>query len=169
MARSTMLGSPAIRRSRVPKAAGVGLGLTGSALVAVGLWGRREARLGLARERVVGPGDTPVTGPGTARALADFVRETTVQATGGRTYAEVEPYVDAGGSPTPDAELAAKDERTGQLLENPDHDLWIQATTLQTALLQAYMAFRLAEATIAIGGAFVVAGIGLVAAGRDGR
>ena len=51
-------------------------------------------------------------------------------------------------------------------MENPDHELWIQSTTLQSALLQAYMAFRLSELTVALGAALAAAGVGLAAAGH---
>ena len=108
-----------------------------------------------------------VTNASRARAMAEFIRRNTLEATGGRTYAQVAAYVDAEGRPTADAERAVKDERTGQPLENPDHDLWIQSTTLQTALTQAYLAFRLAELTIALGASFALVGIGLVAAARS--
>lgn len=98
--------------------------------------------------------------------MAEFIRRNTVDAAGGRTYAETDPYVDAGGRPTPDRGLAAKDERTGQPVENPDHALWIQSTALQTALMQAYVALRLAELTVALGASFAAAGAGIAAAGR---
>jgi hypothetical protein len=42
----------------------------------------------------------------------------------------------------------------------------MQSTTLQTALMQAYMAFRVAESTVALGAVLVVAGAGLAASGR---
>ena len=74
-------------------------------------------------------------------------------ATAGRTYAQIEPYLDSGGAPTADSADAAKDERTGQPLANPDASLWIQSTTLQSALMQAYMAFRVSESTAALGAA----------------
>jgi hypothetical protein len=104
--------------------------------------------------------------PRRARSLAEFIRQTRVDATGGRTYAEIEPYLDANGSPTGDAAQAAKDERTGQLLSNPEASLWIQSTTLQSALMQAYMAFRLSEAMAGLGAALVTAGIGIASAAR---
>ncbi|HWJ45205.1 MAG TPA: hypothetical protein VNR63_07435, partial [Gaiellaceae bacterium] len=107
-----------------------------------------------------------VTTPAAARSAAEFIRRNTLAATGERTYAEVEPYLDLEGRPTADASLAAKDGRTGQPVENPDHDLWIQSITLQDALLQAYMAFRVSDLTVALGAALVAAGVGLAAAGR---
>jgi hypothetical protein len=97
--------------------------------------------------------------------MAELIRGNTVEATSGRTYTEIDPYVDGDGNTTPDAERAAKDERTGEPIENPDHALWIQSTTLQTALMQAYMAFRLSELTVALGASFVAVGLGLAAMG----
>lgn len=85
---------------------------------------------------------------------------------GRRVYAKVDPYVDDSGTPTAEAERAAKDERTGGRLENPEHALWIQSTALQAAPIQAYVGFRLAELTVALGAAFVAAGAGLTALGR---
>ena len=98
--------------------------------------------------------------------MAEVIRRNTAAATGGRAYAEIDPYVDDNGTPTADAERAAKDERTGGRLENPEHALWIQSTALQAALIQAYVAFRLAELTVALGVAFVAAGTGLATLGR---
>jgi hypothetical protein len=101
--------------------------------------------------------------------MAEFIRQNTIEATGGHTYAETDPYLDAEAKPTSDASQAAKDERTGAPLENPDHDLWIQSTTLQTALMQAYVAFRMSELTIGLGICFSLAGLGLVAATHQTR
>jgi hypothetical protein len=107
-----------------------------------------------------------VTSAARAKSLAEFIRQSTVAATAGRTYAEVEPYLGAGGMPTKDAAAAARDERTGQPLANPDATLWIQSTTLQTALMQAYMAFRVSESTAALGAVLVATGAGLALGGR---
>jgi hypothetical protein len=121
---------------------GLAVGCAGLGFVGAGLWARRDVKRMLARERIVNPDDaTPVDGPAGARAMAELIRRRTIEATDGRTYAETD-------------------------VESPDHALWIQSTTLQTALTQAYMAFRLAELTIALGGAFVAIGAGLAAAGR---
>ena len=152
----------------VAAVSGAGVGLAGVGFVGLGLWARREAGRTLARERIVGADgrQQPVTNASQARALAEFIRRNTVDATGGRTYAEVAPYVDGKGGPTSDAEAAVKDERTGQPLENPDHELWLQSTTLQTALTQAYLAFRLSELTIALGASFVLVGVAIAAGAR---
>lgn len=155
----------------VPAVTGAGVGLAGVGFVGLGLWARREAGRTLARERIVGADERqqPVTSASQARSLAEFIRRNTLDATGGRTYAEVAPYIDVEGRPTSDAEAAVKDGRTGQPLENPDHELWLQSTTLQTALTQAYLAFRLSELTIALGASFVLAGVALAAGARRPR
>ena len=155
----------------MPSAAGVAVGLAGVGFIGAGLWARREVRLALARERIVSVPEAerpsaPVTTGAAARSLAEVIRRNTVEATGGNTYAQVAPYVDAEGNPTSDSARAAKDERSGQLIENPDHNLWVQSTTLQVALMQAYVASRLAELTIAMGASRFTVGVGLAAAGR---
>jgi hypothetical protein len=156
--------------SSVEAAAGFAVGLAGLVFVGTGLWGRREVRRALARERILHPAlpdaRSAVTSASRARSLAELIRQSTVDATAGRTYAEIEPYLDAGGAPTADSANAALDERTGQPVANPDASLWMQSTTLQTALMQAYMAFRVSESTVALGAVLVVAGAGLAASGR---
>jgi hypothetical protein len=143
------------------------VGLTGLGFIGLGLWGRYETRRSLTREHIDGPpGVGRVCTAGRARAMAEYIRQSTLDTTDGRTYAQTAPYVDAEGAPTGSKDAAAKHAQTGQPVASPEHDLWIESTTLQTALIQAYMAFRLAESTMAIGSALVLAGIGLVAAGR---
>ena len=159
------------RRSSFPAAAGAVTGLAGFGFIGIGLWARRDVRRALEREQIIStPDATPsnelVASAQGARSMAEVIRRNTVEATGRRVYAEVDPYVDDIGTPTAEAERAAKDERTGGRLENPEHALWIQSTALQAALIQAYVGFRLAELTVALGAAFVAAGAGLTALGR---
>jgi hypothetical protein len=161
-------GAGTARDAVLIRAAGVGLGLAGLGLSGAGLWGLREVRAGLLRERISGPtrdgAATAVTSGAAARSLAEVIRERTAAAAGGRTYAEVDPYLAAEGATTAEADEALKDERTGAPVENPDHALWLDSTTLQTALMQAYMASRVAQLTLGLGAAFLLAGLGLAAA-----
>lgn len=138
-----------------------GLGLLG-----LGLWSRRDVARTLARERIRGLDAKPVTSAGAARSLAEAIRTSTLESTGGRTYSETDAYLDESGSPTSDRTSALVDERTALPVENPDVRLWLQATTLQTALMQAYLAFRLAELTAGLGAAFLAVGAALAASGR---
>ena len=58
-----------------------------------------------------------------------------------------------------------KDEQTGgRPVHNPDVALWLQSTTLQTALAQAYVSSRLADLMVGLGGTSVAAGTGIAAA-----
>ena len=159
--------------SRLGRLSGIVVGLAGAGLVAVGVWGRLEVRRTLARERITStadakPPNAPVTSGAAARSLAEVIRTRTVAASGGRVYAEVEEFVDADGHGTSDAAAALKDDRTGQPLENPEHALWIQSTTLQTALLQAYVSERIADLATGLGVALLAAGAGIwTGAGRS--
>lgn len=146
------------------RVAGTGVALAGLAIAGVGLWARRDVSRGLVRERIVGP-DGAVTSAASARALAETIREQTLEATEGRTYAETATYLAADGSATSDA-AAAMVDTTGKPVANPDVGLWVQSTTFQTALMQAYMAFRLADLMLGLGGALALAGAGIAAAGR---
>jgi hypothetical protein len=167
---------PPIRRARrarpplLESATGLVVGLAGLSFVGAGVWARRTAAATLARERIAVSGDESSNGlvrsAGAARSLAEVIRTNALAAADGRTYAETDAYLDPDGEPTPDADRALRDERTGQPVENPEHALWLQATTLETALMQAYMAFRLADLTIALGGTLVLSGAGLAAASR---
>lgn len=152
---------------------GAMVGLVGVGLVAVGMWAKREAERALARERIVlplapGSDPTPVRSARAARSLAELIRERTVEATGGRTYAETDEYLGPSGTTTSDEASALRDERELPIA-NPDVTLWVQSTAFQTALMQAYMAFRLADLTLALGGSLTAAGIGIGAAGLRSR
>lgn len=148
---------------------GIGTVLAGAGLMTLGLWGRREVQATLARERIVSPEDVSVTCGTSARLLAESIRHSTLELADGRTYAETAPYLDHNGNPTSKREDALLDERTGAPVANPQVTLWLQSTTLQTALMQAYMGSRIAELTIGLGAALVAAGTGVTAvAGRKG-
>jgi hypothetical protein len=149
------------------RAAGVSTLAAGLGLIGVGLWARRDVRRGLERERITSiPDSTPVIDAAAARSMAEVIRENTLTATGGKTYGETPAYVDAEGRPTPERAAAAADALTGNPVESPEHALWIQSTALQTALMQAYLAQRLAELTVGLGAIFVGVGGGLAATAR---
>ena len=131
---------PANGRMSATRASGITVALAGIAFVTTGFWARREVRTTLARERIVEDSSPVKSGPA-ARSLSESIRRSALDAAGGRTYAETD-------------------------TDEPAHELWLQATTLQTALMQAYMGSRLAELTMGLGAAFVAAGVGLVAAER---
>jgi len=148
----------------------VGVGAVGIVLLGIGAWARRDVARALDRERIVlplaeGAAPSPVRSAGAARAVAELIRQRTLESSGGRTYAETDPYLAADGT-TSEETSALTDERTGHALANPDYELWIRSTTLQTALVQAYLAFRLADLSALLGGALVAAGAGIASARR---
>jgi hypothetical protein len=164
------MGSMSTPLEALGRWSGIGTIVSGAALISVGLWARGEVRRTLARERIVSPTDTkPVRCGNAARSLAEVIRRATVDAAAGQTYAEVALYVDADGNPTSDRDRAARDGRTGEPVQNPTQALWLQSTTLQTALMQAYMGSRIADLAIGIGAAMVAAGTGITSAASHAR
>jgi hypothetical protein len=173
MPRRPTLRLPAPPGAPIATASGAVVGLAGLGLVAAGLWGRREVARALARERVVStadakPPNAPVRTAAAARSLSEVIRDRTLAAADGRTYAETDEFLAADGTPTSDPLLAHKDE-SGRPIENPQHALWLQAMTLQTALMQAYVSGRIADLTVALGVALTAAGAGIAAAGAAAR
>lgn len=153
------------------RAAGVSTLAAGVGLVGLGLWARRDVRRGLERERIVStsgsrPPSAPVVDAAAARSLAEVIRDATLSSTGGTTYGDTPGYVDAEGRPTCDRRLAALDTVTRKPVQNPAQALWLQSTTLQTALMQAYLAQRLAEMAVGLGAVLVGVGTGLAAVPR---
>jgi hypothetical protein len=97
---------------------GATVGLVGFGLAGVGLWAKGEAVRALSRERIVlplAPGAAPaqVKSARAARALAEMIREQTLEATGGHTYSELDPYVGSERTTTSVEAQALMDERTG--------------------------------------------------------
>ena len=98
--------------------------------------------------------------------MAEVIRGNTLSATEGKTYGETLSYVDAEGRPTADRASQRRTASRASRSRTPRMALWVQATTLQTALMQAYLAQRLAELTAGLGATFVAVGAGLTAASR---
>jgi len=136
-------------------------------LIAVGINGRDTVRTDLAREQIVGTPDSTIPGQkvdsgSEAKAFAAVMREHTLAATDGQTYSQMGHYLDASGQPTDEEATAAKDPKTGEAVENPARNIWISSTAFQTALNTAYFAESVATFVIAMGGALLLVGIGLL-------
>jgi hypothetical protein len=58
-----------------------------------------------------------------AQCFADYLRIHALEATGGKTYAEMPRFIDAKGNPTEDEAAAAIDPETGGPAENPERDI----------------------------------------------
>jgi hypothetical protein len=93
------------------------------------------------------------------------MREHTLSATGGLTYAEMGQYQSAADPSNPvgtnDEAEAAKDAN-GQPISNSARDIWVTETALTTALNVGYMAEMLALFSIVVGVALLLTGIGFV-------
>lgn|SRR5512133_1925599 len=96
---------------------------------------------------------------GEARCFANYMRIHALEATGGKTYAEMPRYATADGKGTNDPAQAQKDAN-GQPISNAARDLWVTETALATALNTAYMADQLGNFGIVVGIALLLAGIG---------
>jgi len=152
-------------------AASVVLIVFGAGSIGLGAWGVNQVRDDLAREQIVGGDDEVFQAHGIAGARIDtgseakqfaaVMREHTLAATDGQTYATIGRYLDEKGNPTSDvtkAEIGAN----GQPVENPLRQLWVTETALSTALNTAFFAERVAVFSIIMGFALLLTGIGFL-------
>jgi hypothetical protein len=148
-------------------AASVVLIAFGIGAVVIGLNGRDRVGTELAREQIVGTPDSTIpnqlvnTG-GEAQAFAKVMRKHTLEATGGKTYAQMPQFIDASGKGTADKNAAAKDPKTGAPVANPARNIWVTETALTTALNTAYFAESMATFVIVMGFALLLTGMGFL-------
>ena len=95
-----------------------------------------------------------------ARCFANYMRVHALEATGGKTYAQLPRYATADGAGTDDDAAALKNDK-GRPVDNPVRNLWINETALSTALHTSYMAERISVFGIVTGIAMLLAGVGL--------
>ena len=140
------------------------LGIT---MIVLGIVGRSDVRDRLAQEQIVGTPDSEIAGDavdtgGEAQIFADTIREHTLEATGGKTYAEMPRAVDKKtGEPIPEEEADAALE-SGEAIDNPEREIWITSTALSTALNTSFFAESVATFTIVVGVALILIGIGFI-------
>jgi hypothetical protein len=148
-------------------AASVALIAFGIGAVAIGANGHNRVGTELAREQIVGTPDSTIpnqlvnTGS-EAQAFAKIMRKHTLEATGGKTYAQMPQYITASGKGTSDKAAAGKDPKTGAPTSNPARNIWVTETALTTALNTAYFAESMATFVIAMGFALLLTGIGFL-------
>ena len=94
----------------------------------------------------------------TADAMADIIGVHALEATGGRTYAELGRFLAADGGDTSDEAAALKDSE-GNPVPNPLRNVAFQASALQTSLHTSHMAFNVADLVSGIGVLIVVLGL----------
>jgi hypothetical protein len=133
----------------------------------IGFDGRDQVRSELAREQIVGTPDSTIpnqlvnTGS-EAQAFAAVMRKHTLEATGGKTYAQMPRFLDDAGKGTNDEKAAATDPQGGGPVANPARDIWVTSTALTTALNTAYFAESTATFVIVMGIALLLTGFGFL-------
>jgi hypothetical protein len=154
-------------------AASVILVAFGAGAIAIGVNGYYEVRDELAAQKITAtpdaaeitggklqPGQTIDTGA-EARSFADIMEYHTLDATGGKRYAEMGRFVTPDGKDTSDEALAAKTPE-GRPVENGLRNMWVTETALTTALNTAFFAERVAVFSIVMGVALLLTGIGFL-------
>jgi hypothetical protein len=135
--------------------------------IVTGIDGRDRIRGDLAAEKIVGTPDSTIpnqkvdTGS-EAEAFAAVTRKHTLEATGGKTYAELPRAVyKSDNKPVPDeqAEAALK---SGEAINNPLRAMWLDQISLSTALNTAYFAESVSMFAIVMGIAVLLSGIGFL-------
>lgn len=146
--------------------------LFGAGAIVVGALGFMEVRDTIEEENITATPDAAEIGvdlePGQdirtgteAREFATIIRTHALQATEGRTFAEMGRFLTPDGEETNvEAEAAIDDQ--GRPVENPRRNLWVTATALTTALNTAFLAERIALFAIVMGVALLLVGIGFL-------
>jgi hypothetical protein len=140
----------------------------GIGAVVMGFEGRSTVRDELAREQIVGTPDMKgvanekIDTGSEARDFAAGMREHTLAATQGQTYAEMPRFLDENGKPTADEGSAAVDPKSGEPVSNPAREIWVTETALASALNTSYFAENVANFAIVVGFALLFSGIGFL-------
>jgi hypothetical protein len=94
-----------------------------------------------------------------AKCFADYMRIHTLEATGGKTYAQMPRFATEDGAGTNDAAEAQKNP-DGSPMSNAARDIWVTETALTTALYTAYFGENVALFAMIVGIALLLVGIG---------
>jgi hypothetical protein len=146
----------------------------GIGAIAIGIDGRNDVRDAIAEQNITATPDAPALTNGKldagqaiktgaqAKAFADVMEHHALEATSGQRYAEMGRFLTKDGKATSDENLAAKDPKTGQPVENGLRNLWVTETALTTALNTSFFAERVAMFSIVMGAALLLTGIGFL-------
>jgi hypothetical protein len=155
----------------------------GIGAIAAGALGIKDVRHNLSQEQIyfgdaakdpTVPKDLSnehVTTGAEAREFAKMMRGHTLEATSGKTYAEMGRFVAKPGTPanltdgqggTNDTKYAVIDPKTQQPTSNPARNIWVTETALTTALNTAFFAERVGWFSIVMGIALLLTGIGFL-------
>jgi hypothetical protein len=140
--------------------------LLGIAMIAIGVSGRSDVRDRLGQEQIVGIPGSSIDGQAVdtgseAKAFADTIREDTLAATDGLTYAEMPRAVFKDSGKAVPADQAQKALASGKAIDNPARQIWITSTALSTALNTSFFAESVATFAIVVGAALMLIGTGL--------
>ena len=161
----------------------------GVGAIVIGASGRSEVRDNIEREKISGTPDmTPdavkaevekagltdvelpscnvadkeIDNGSRAKCFAEYIRVHTLEATDGKTYAEMPRFTGKNGKPTSDQEAAAVDPKSGAPESNPEREIWVTSTALSTALNTSYFAQQVALFSVVMGIALLLTGIGFL-------
>jgi hypothetical protein len=95
-----------------------------------------------------------------ARTFAQYMRIHALEATQGKTYAQMPRFATADGKGTNDDKAALKDPKSGRPVDNAARNIWVTETALSTALNTSYFAENVALFSIVMGVALLLTGIG---------
>ena len=177
--------------------AGLVLIAFGAGAIVIGIAGRGEVNDTVAQEQIVGSPDMSpapiavaakkaglsvalptcdvagkaIANGGDAKCFSEYMRIHDLEATGGKTYAQMPQYATADGTGTSDKAKALVDPKTGGPVSNPARQIWISETALSTALKTSYFASSVGTFAIVMGAALLLTGGGFVvlATGLLGR
>jgi hypothetical protein len=169
--------------------AGIVLVAFGIGAIVIGISGRHEVSTDVKREQIVGTPDMkpsliavavkeaglkdvtlptcdvagkPITNGGEAKCFASYMRIHALEATGGKTYAQMPQFATADGKGTDVAAQAVKDPKTGQPQSNAARQVWISETALTTALNTSFFASSVGMFAIVMGIALLLSGMGFI-------
>ena len=166
----------------------------GVGAIVIGIAGRAEVSTNIKREQIVGTPDmkpslitqkvkeaglTNVTLPtcdvagkaltngGEAKCFASYMRVHALEATGGKTFAQMPQFASADGKGTDSAAEAVKDPKTGRPQSNEARQVWINETALSTALNTSFFASSVGLFAIVMGLALLLTGVGFLVLASD--
>jgi hypothetical protein len=168
--------------------AGLVLVAFGVGAIVIGLNGRSEVNSTISQEQIVGSPDMnptliavaakdaglhvalptcdvanqAITNGTDAKCFSEYMRIHALEATGGKTYAQMPQYATADGTGTSDKAKALVDPKTKGPQSNPARQIWISETALGTALKTSYFAASVGLFSIVMGAALLLTGGGFL-------
>ena len=169
--------------------AGIILIAFGIGAIVIGVLGRHEVSTDVKREQIVGSPDMKpsviaqkvqeaglknvalptcdvagkaITNGSEAKCFASYMRVHALEATGGKTFAQMPQFATADGKGTDVPTQAAKDPKTGLPQSNAARQVWVTQTALGTALNTSFFASSVGLFAIVMGAALLLTGVGFL-------